>query len=360
MRVFQCSDSLPSYAKRLRSLTIHRSDFAGKVAAFHSDRFEAVHTLAPVLEGSPDAFYTHGNNLEWQRAWAKENGLPSSVSLEEILLAQIEDHRTEVFYANGAGAPESRLLRRFPGHVRSRICFFAGPSLDRDLSGYLVVNNFPSLLKRYSEKGLRTAYLAPSHDPILDEFASNTVRDIDVLFVGTFSRHHLRRTAILESVARGVQSSAIVYSILPGRLSRLADTPLGLIGPLRRHRRPASIREISVPAVFGLDYYRLLSRAKIVLNAAVDISGPDRGNMRCWEALGAACLMVSDDGNYPSGMLDGVTIRTYKSANDVASCISAMLANAEAMNTIARAGHEMLRSEYSKSRQWQALTALVG
>ncbi len=31
----------------------------------------------------------------------------------------------------------------------------------------------------------------------------------------------------------------------------------------------------------------LLSNAKIVLNGAIDISGEDRGNMRCFEALGS-------------------------------------------------------------------------
>ncbi len=35
--------------------------------------------------------------------------------------------------------------------------------------------------------------------------------------------------------------------------------------------------------------------------------------MRCFEALGAGCLLLSDAGNYPEGMADGETIVTYNS-----------------------------------------------
>jgi hypothetical protein len=359
VRVFQCSSAIAPYGKRLRVLTAKKTTFKEKVAAFHVDHFEAVHTLGPVLDGRPEAFYTHGQNEEWQRAWAREQGMPKHTGLEDILLAQIEQHRTEVFYANGGGAPVGTFLKRMPGHVRARICFFAGPVLDRDLGGYLVVNNFPSLLESYGNAGLKTSYLCPAHDPALDSVARCTDRDIDVLFVGTFSRHHLGRTAILEKVAALAGRYSIVYSLLPGRLSRLADTPLGLFGPLRKHRRPEAVRSVMIPAKFGRDYYELLGRSKIVLNAAVDISGNDRGNMRCWEALGAGTLMISDAGRYPQGMVDGETLRTYSSADDVAEIVVEMLAKTEERSRIAATGHDMLRSRYSKSRQWDAIKLLV-
>jgi spore maturation protein CgeB len=144
-----------------------------------------------------------------------------------------------------------------------------------------------------------------------------------------------------------------------GRMSRVADTPLGLFGPLRRHRRPAAIRAVTTPPVFGMAYYELLGRAKIVLNAAVDISGLDRGNMRCWEALGAGALMVSDAGRYPHGMADRETIRTYQSASEAGDLVTEMLTHDEERQRIALAGHRMVRTEYSKAKQWMALKALA-
>ena len=35
--------------------------------------------------------------------------------------------------------------------------------------------------------------------------------------------------------------------------------------------------------------------------------------MRCFEALGARSLLLSDQGNYPDGMNNGRTITTYSS-----------------------------------------------
>ena len=52
-----------------------------------------------------------------------------------------------------------------------------------------------------------------------------------------------------------------------------------------------------------------------MLNGAIDMAGPDRGNMRCFEAMGCGALLVSDVGNYPVGMEAGVTMETYASSD---------------------------------------------
>ena len=49
-----------------------------------------------------------------QRHWAREHGMPGKPSLEAILLAQIEHHRTEVFYNLDPV--------RYPEHVCSQAC----------------------------------------------------------------------------------------------------------------------------------------------------------------------------------------------------------------------------------------------
>ena len=81
--------------------------------------------------------------------------------------------------------------------------------------------------------------------------------------------------------------------------------------PWARHRRPLAIRAITQEPIFGRDYYEALSTAKIVPNGAIDMAGADRGNMRCFEALGAGSLLLSDQGNDRDGMRDGETIVTY-------------------------------------------------
>jgi hypothetical protein len=163
----------------------------------------------------------------------------------------------------------------------------------------------------------------------------------------------------LEAVARLESEYNVVYHIDRSRLCRLAESPVGRLLPLAQHRRPSAIRAIAQDPVFGRDYYEVLSTAKIVLNGAIDMSGADRGNMRCFETLGGGSLLLSDEGNYPEGMEDGRTIVTYASPEQAVSKVRMLLEATEERLSLARAGHEMVKTRYSKEDQWKRFEALV-
>ena len=333
--------------------------FAQRIAETHRSAYDAVHTLGPALGGDETVFYTHGDDIELQRIWAQENGMPAGASAEDILLAQIEEHRSEVFYNMDLDHFDGRFATRLPSSVKAKIAWHAVPPGAIDMAGYLMVCNFPAILESYRTRGLRAAYFAPGHDPALDAVAQNDQRDIDVLFVGGYSQYHRSRALVLEAVAALGDRARVVYALSRSRLTRLAETPLGLIGPLRRHRRPQAIRRVSRDPVFGRAYYDLLGRAKIVLNGGIDFGGGDRGNMRCWEAMGARALLVTDEGNYPEGMTEGVTLRKYRTPEEASQIIEECLADHEGRQRVADAGHAMIKTRYSKSTQWNLFRRLV-
>lgn len=360
MRVFQNSAIYTGYLPRLRTLTRGRSSFADLRDAFLADRFGASHFLKPVLDGATSSFFTNGNDPVLQRTWARENGLASSAGLDKILLAQIEHHRTEVFYNLDPVRYDSAFLKRLPGSVRRAIGWRAAPLAGADLSHYdLIVSNFPGILATWAPLGVRTAPFFPAHDPELDAYAARSERPVDVLFVGGYSRHHSRRSALLRAVAGLANHRRVVMHLDASRLTRLAESPLGSIGPLRRHRRPKEIRTVARPAVFGRELYAALGSAKIVFNGAIDMAGEERGNMRCFEALGARALLLSDEGRYPEGMEAGRTLVTYSDAADAVSKLCELLDLAEAASVIADEGHRMVADTYSKARQWAAFEALA-
>lgn len=359
MRLFQVGGTRPWYKERFEKLALGSTEFDDLVGVLHGDGFDGVHTLLPVANREPTAFYTHANDERMQRAWAREHGMAESKSLDDILLAQIEHHRPDAFYTTSTQDFDPTLPDRMPACVRAKIGFNASPSVHHDMSRYLMVCNFPTLLENYRRMGLRTAFFAPSHDPILDQYAARQERDIDVLFVGTYSRMHKRRAPVLEAVAALRKTYSIVFAILSSRLTRLADTPLGWAGPLHQYARPRDVRAVAQGPVYGRDYYKLLSRAKIVLNGAGDIGGEDRGNMRCWEALGGRTAMVSDAGNYPDGFVDGETMRVYRTPQEAVGIIEELLQNPTERQRIADAGNTMVRTRYSKERQWADFQKLV-
>lgn len=360
MRISQNIGLYPTYLQRLNQLAARAKSYEERRSIFLNDRFGAPHLLKPILDKSNDAFLTCGGDEILQRLWASENGLPASIALEDILLAQIEHHRTEVWYNLDPIPYGTAFVRKLPSCVKKILCWRAAPSGNADLSAYdAVVGNFSSILDDWQRKGCRVALFYPGLDPVMDEYVSNE-RPIDVIFVGGYSRHHSRRAKVLESVAALASRRNIVFCLDTSRLTKLAETPIGLLPPLRSHRRPAAIRDIAQPPVFGRDLYAAMGRSKIVLNGAVDMAGDDRGNMRCFEAMGCGALMVSDAGNYPAAMESGVTIMTYDSPGQAVELIESSLANPAKTSEMTALGRKRMMETYNKSLQWQSFIDLVG
>jgi spore maturation protein CgeB len=95
------------------------------------------------------------------------------------------------------------------------------------------------------------------------------------------------------------------------------------------------------------------------LNGAIDMSGEDRGNMRCFEAMGCSALLLSDAGLYPSGMRDGETLLAYSSASQACALVEGVLNDWGRYAEMAQRAHRMVRSRYSKEQQWQEFNRLV-
>jgi hypothetical protein len=358
MRLFQNS-GVPSSYLSSRQTSGEAATFKDQIAHFLEDRYGALHFLAPVLNGEETAFFSNGDDELVQRTWAREMGMPAKAGLADILLAQVESHRTEVFYNLDPMRYGTAFVRSLPGCVRKTIAWRAAPSPRADFSGYdLVVCNFPSILRSYEQRGWKAGYLAPAYDPSMDEYAANDDRPIDVVFVGGYSRHHRKRAAVLETVAGLRNRYRIEFCLACSRSTRLAESAMRYLAPIGKYRRPKHIRAVSSAPVYGRDLYSRLSRAKIVLNGASDMSGEDRGNMRCFESMGCRGLLLSDEGVYPAGMVDGQTLVTYQSPADLAVKLRELL-EADKTKGIAQAGHEMVARQYSKHAQWLAFEALV-
>jgi hypothetical protein len=359
MRLLQNSGVPPCYLSRPCDVR-EGATFKHQIDRFLDHRYGALHFLQPVLAGDDQAFFTNGDDEVLQRTWAREQGLPEKVSLADILLAQIESHRAEVFYNLDPVRYGSDFVHRLPGCVRKTIAWRNIPSPLADFGAYdFIVCNSPTLLRRYEGFGWKAAYFSPAHDPVMDQYAANHDRPVDVLFVGGYSRHHMRRAAALEAVASFRHAYRIEFCLARSRFTRLAESPLGYLAPVGKYRRPSQIRAVCSDPVYGRDLYSRISIAKIVLNGAIDMSGEDRGNMRCFESMGCGGLLLSDEGVYPAGMVAGQTLVTYQSTGDLVSKLRDLLQAPEVMMGIAQAGYEMVARQYTKQAQWSAFEALV-
>jgi hypothetical protein len=355
MRIFQ-NNGLSRGFRVHRRQSPHQTFAAGR-AQFLDTRFTASHILLPVLTNSPDAFYTNGDDEQLQMLWAKENGLRTK-NLEQILLAQIEKHRTEVFYNLDPIRYGSEFVAKLPGCVKKSVGWRAAPSGSADLTKYdLIVCNFPSILESWRQQGCRVAYFFPAHDPAMDAYAAARGDELDLIFIGGFSRHHVKRSQALRAAASTHGIRARFY-LEESRLTRLANS-LPPLPVLRSYRYPDEVRKIRADPLYGRDAYAAIAKSGIVFNGAVDMAGEDRGNMRCFEATGCGAVLLTDAGRYPEGFVDGETMLQYSSPEQIPELIGKLMRDETLARSIAQAGCAMVKDRYSKQLQWTKFQDLI-
>ncbi len=360
MRIFQNFDIYPAYLALRRGRIAQHTHAAITDDLFH-DRFIALHMLKPTLERHPDACFSVGNDAVSQMAWADARGWQGARDLADILRAQIEDHRAEIFYNHDPLRFGSDFVKMLPGCVRKTVAWRAAPSPGADFAAYdHVVCNFPSILRSYEEAGWKADYFFPAYDPAMQDYAENADRPLDVVFAGTYSRHHQNRSRIVEAIAQLPDHVRVQIHLLQSRPTRWASALPSFLPFVSRYALPRSVQRRAGQALFGRDLYALFGQAKIVVNGAIDMSGNDRGNMRCFEVMGCGALLLSDAGNYPAGMQGGETMLTYDSPQNMVDRIMAALEDVATRQGIAQAGHAMIRDRYSKEAQWRRFLDIIG
>ena len=333
--------------------------YAGLLAALIDDRYGNAHVLLPILAGDESARLVIADAKPLQDAWCAERGVPRGASTVEIVLAQIEEHRSDVLYNISPLIFDSQFLKKLPGCVKRTVCWRAAPLAGADLSGYdLCVGNFRSMLDEWTRAGHRAAWFEPAHDPVASGYARNE-RDVDIAFVGSYSWLHGRRNVLLQRVAELAPRFKVRFHLSLGRSARMVDA----LGPARalfpKLALPKSLRVVVHGPVYGRGMYELFGRARIVLNAAIDMASEFRGNMRCWETMGCGALMLSDQGIYPPGMTPGADFATYDGSDDALAKIEQILADYDRWRPIAAHGLRTMETTYSKEAQWATFSKLV-
>ncbi len=361
MRVFQFLTCYPQYLEyfRQRFPDSLNEPYPSQIDRYLAHCYNAVHILAPAYAKDPEFRLTIANDSVLQLQWSQEYRCGHR-DLTEILLAQIEEHRTEVIYSLNPLRWDSSFIRRLPGSVRVVIAFLASDWGTADLRSFnFVVSNFPHFLEKWKSMGVRTAYFSPSHDPHMRRFARNEDRPIDLCFVGSYSSLHTRRNRLLESCAKNADRYRMAFALNHPPYKPFINLPLLRRMPSRRPYLPPILQQVRMDPVYGTDMYELLSKSKIVLNAAVDIADEYRGNMRCFEAMGCGACMVSDAGIYPDGFVSGRHFLSFSSSGELADHISWALCNPEQARQIGNHGAANLESVFSKESQWAGFQKLV-
>lgn len=358
---------------------------------FYRQYLEAFHAQRPELEDLPfeehrrillsDHFgwqadlchylATQGHKTEFvvanawslQAKWAKEHGLavrpPQAES--DLIVHQVEQFRPDVLWLCSYPPYFGSLLRRLRPYARRVVLWVGEPwPTPPDLDGIdVLLTENPRTYVDAHDHFRHVVVTSPGIDPRIAASLGQPQVRRQVVFVGQFTRVHRRRTALVAALLRAGLPLEVFGTVdadpLPGlrQGTRLAawyvihrrdpDTAWRV---LRRAFRPSphdrdceTVRTVCRPPVFGMDMFRILAQARVVLNVHADLAGDYAGNMRLFEATCAgACLVTDHAANIEQLFQPRCEVLTFRDIQSCVDTVRSALADPVRTAAIARAG----------------------
>jgi spore maturation protein CgeB len=382
------------YEGYLDSFYLRNSDIADSSYYDHYSRllsdsgeFVASYTRNFIRKGI-DASAIILNDDVLQKKWKKENACEEG----DLLTQQIEKFRPDVLWVEDIRLVKEAILSslkaKFP-FIKLLIAYHCAPvgvaTLKKFTNFDFVITCTPGLKNDLESKGIRSYIVYHAFDDDLLQKIQNqsSGEKADVVFSGSLRQgrgYHLERIRLLDFlISNGLNLS--VYASLESSLTLNAKKILRLLYIIMRSagiRKPEKLFRImeygmepvvSYPAailkdikspLFGMDMYRLLGRAKIVINNHGEVAGNYAGNMRMFEATGAgSCLLTDMKSNLGSLFDVNCEIVAYSGMDDCLRKIRWLLENENERQKIALAGQKKTLQSHTVSSRCDEMIGII-
>lgn len=338
-------------------------------------------------------------NAEWlQNQWRIENNC-SKVG-KELVLEQVKKLRPTVLWLDDTQLIDRQWISTVRQSVPSikiitgEVCApYDSESLKNIGALDFLVTCTPCLKNEFEANGIRTFLIYHAFEStILDKLEGNNLYpENDLLFTGslyTGGGFHNSRIQYLEQfLDAGIPvkiygSIEATRKIFSKKLAFLAISLLRKIGlgkslksiPLLKRYETYGDTPVNfysrklqasvLPPVFGLEQFKLLSKAKICFNIHGEVAKACAGNLRLFEATGVGSCLVSDWKENLGELFDiDREVIAYRSKEECADKIRWLLQNPIEAERIAKAGQaRTLRDHTTKNRAIQIneiLTKLI-
>lgn len=302
------------------------------------------------------------NCQQLQLQWARENGeaallrrllaVPTRAGvaarylfLHRLLQDQIRAFDPDVVYFQDLWFASRRELDRLRGEGRLVVGQIASsPPPGEVLRGFdLIVTSFPHYVDRFRALGVDSEYLPISFDArVLGEVEANGRRPYGVVFVGGVNPHvHPAGVALLERLAGRTKLDIWGY----GASELPPDSPL-----LAAHHGEA----------WGLDMYRVLAGARVVINRHIEAAEGFANNMRLFESTGMGALLVTEQApNLEDLFAPGREVAAYATEDELVDMVEHFAAHEDERSAIAAAGQARTLRDHTYERRMGELAALL-
>lgn len=304
------------------------------------------------------------NSLALQDLWAQEHGLRRPISPEwnhmqilarppmfrdvlkwvphahRILLQQVKEARPDVLLVQDINAVPPSLVRQFKKYAGVVIGEIASPPPPKAfLTCYdRIISALPSIVDTAISLGVQSTFVPLGFDKRWATVSDTRDREIDVVFVGSFSRLQPTTAPLLRAIAEAVPTFR-VYGTAKSDVLREAGLEDFYHGP-----------------VWGQEMFELLGKSKIVINRHGTIAGPYAVNMRMYESTGSGAALVTEQkSNLGELFAVGEEVLGYSDIADAVQQTSDLLQNPDRLSQIARAGQNRTLSDHTYDNRAEQL-----
>ena len=348
-----------------------------------------------------EVFEVTVNAADLQRAWARENGMAgfADVPLKSIAVEQARRFGPDVvFYESNDPEIVLQLKKEY-----KKPCVFlgwAGSAFSpKDPWGEMdaVISCARESVDYFRSAGITAYQMHHAYDGRINKSLENVVKSSSLIFIGQIirrSQFHIERDEFLEKLTRtndleiycpvndpnGVNRNAFddlkicVWRSAYRLFSTLkkAGVPITLLKKIPRLGRAAEmdslpifplnpkLRKFMKPGVFGLDMYRVIKKAGLVLNIHADSSPKFASNMRLFETTGVGtCLLTDWRDNLSEIFEPDREIVTYKSFSECIDKIAWLKKNPAEVEKIAAAGNRRTLADHTFEKRAAWLESVI-
>lgn len=343
------------YAKRP---ALPSQDFSTMIKALEADAFSANHMLTPYLGAlGYDCQLIVANDPISQGRWAAQHGLPNGIGMMDVVRRQVETYRPEILYLSEPISFDSRFLQSLSYQPRLVLGWrgaLAPPEtrwhgFDTMLSGLSGIRELALKLGAAD-----ATHFFPGHPNWLNPQLNGIELQSDVLFTGqwTIGQHEKRNQQLL-ALAEAAGDPTAPFSLA----LHLSGQTQGI---------PAVLTPYIKPPVYGMEMYRTLASARIVVDSRadhwmfdpasgrpLDVGRGETVNMRLFEVTGAGRFLITERFDNLSDYFEaGLEVETFSDREELIDKVRYYLAHPEQREAIARRGKERCRRDYAM--EWRA------
>ncbi len=331
---------------------LYNAPYRAQMDGLLSDGFYGGHMFASVMGPyGYEADFAVVDCYTSQCIWALENEFVADrTQLMEIACKQIDKMKPEVLFLADPCAFDPKILSNCIWKPKLVIAWRAASIPDNaDWSAIdLMISSLEGCRDKALKLGARAVeYFKPGFPNFVAEVVKDEQKKWDVVFAGQVSICHTERAEFLNQL-----------SAMPEFYSREKSLRCFLFNPTFV---PLSVADCHIqPAVWGMDMFRTLKQARIVVNSHIDMALGQSQNMRVYEATGIGSFLITEQSDSLREMFEpGVEIETYNSQGELEEKIRYYLEHPEEREAIAKRGQERCLRDHSLEVRAKELDRLI-